>query len=149
MSNIKRNIIISAILAVAAGCNINMGFSSKTMEVISPSFRAGEATNTPVHMPDSFIVCRAKQCAPANISMSSEYIYNSLVALFQNNAHQTALVCEGSAATHSCIETYVSMPITVGVTPAYAYIDSVKISDVSVQKGKKIIKRLEKNKLCQ
>ena len=144
MSNTKQNAIIISLagLAILGGCNINMGFSNRTAEAVAPSFRAGEATNGPVYMPDSFIVCRSKQCAPANISMSAEYIYNSLVSLFQNNAHQTALVCEGNGSTHSCIETYVSMPITVGVTPAYAYIDSVKISDVNIQRGKKSISLL-------
>lgn len=102
----------------------------------------GQATNLPVRMPDSIIVCRAKQCAPVNLSMSAEYIYNSLVTMLQNNMHQTALICAGSDSTHSCIETYVAMPITVGVTPAYAYIDAVKISDVTLQKGKKTLNLL-------
>jgi len=34
------------------------------------------------------------------------------------------------------------MPITVGITPAHAYIDSVKISDVSLNKGQKSINLL-------
>lgn len=34
------------------------------------------------------------------------------------------------------------MPITVGVTPAHAYIDSVKISDVSINKGRRSINLL-------
>ena len=144
MSNTKRQLIaLSIMLAAVAGCNITMKPSNKVAEVFrSTPAGNGEATNLPVHMPDAFIVCRDKQCAPANLSMSSEYIYNSLVSLFQNNNHHTALVCEGNDGTNSCIETYVSMPITVGVTPAYAYIDSVKISDVSINKGKKSINLL-------
>jgi len=34
------------------------------------------------------------------------------------------------------------MPITVGITPAHAYIDSLKISDVSINKGKNSINLL-------
>ena len=145
MSNTKHHLIaLSAMLIAVAGCNITMKPSNKVMEYLnnSPTLHNGEATNQPVHIPDALIVCRAKQCAPANLSMSSEYIYNSLVALLQNNNHQTALICQGNDSTHSCIETYISMPITVGVTPAYAYIDSVKINDVSINKGKKSINLL-------
>jgi len=144
VSNTKRHIIASSLMiSLLAGCNIYMKPSAKLTDVFNSTISYdGQATNLPVHIPDAFIVCRDKQCAPANLSMSSEYIYNSLVALLQNNNHQTALICEGSDSTHSCIETYISMPTTVGVTPAYTYIDSVKISDVSINKGKKSINLL-------
>lgn len=143
MSNTKRNILaISAVFIFLSACNITMGPSQETKDVFADLTTNGKATNLPVHMPDSFIVCRSKQCAPANLSMSAEYIYNSLVALFQNNNHKTALICEGNDSTHSCIESYISMPITVGITPAYAYIDSVKISDVNIKKGKQSINLL-------
>ena len=143
MSNIKRKIIaLSATLGVLTGCNVMLHPSDQAKEIIKGIPIIGDATNEPVHMPDSIVVCRSKQCAPANLSMSAEYIYNSLVSLFQNNNHQTALICQGNDSTHSCIETYISMPITVGITPAYAYIDSVKISDVSINKGKKFINLL-------
>ena len=72
--------------------------------------------------------------------MSKEYIYNSLVQMFQNNNHQKAfLVCAADVGSHNCFENYVSLPITVGITPAYMYIDSVKISDITVNKGSRSI----------
>ena len=83
-------------------------------------------------MPQSIIVCRAKQCAPARLSMAKEYIYNTLLHMFDSNARQKALVCQGNANTHACTEEFVTVPIRVGVTPAYLYIDDVKISDVSI-----------------
>ena len=83
-------------------------------------------------MPQSIIVCRAKQCAPARLSMAKEYIYNTLLHMFDSNARQKALVCQGNANTHACTEEFVTVPIKVGVTPAYLYIDDVKISDVSI-----------------
>ena len=89
-------------------------------------------TQPQVQMPTSIIVCRSKQCAPAKLSQSKEYIFNTLLHMFDSNARQKALVCEGNAQTHACTEEYVSVPITVGVTPAYMYIDDVKITDVSV-----------------
>ena len=140
MSNIKRKIIaLSLTLGILTGCNVMLKPSQQAKELIKGLPIIGDATNQPVHIPDSIIVCRSKQCAPANLSMSAEYIYNSLISLFQNNNHHTALICQGNETTHSCIETYISMPITVGITPAYAYIDSVKISDVNINKGKKTL----------
>ena len=38
--------------------------------------------------PSSIVVCRSHQCAPAELSMSTEYIYNSLLQLFDNNNYQ-------------------------------------------------------------
>lgn len=85
-----------------------------------------------VKMPSSIVVCRAKQCAPAKLYMSKEYIYNTLLHMLDSNARQKALVCTGDANTHACTEEFVSLPVTVGVTPAYMYIDDVKITDVSI-----------------
>ena len=85
-----------------------------------------------VKMPSSIIVCRAKQCAPAKLYMSKEYIYNTLLHMFDSNARQKALVCTADVNTHACTEEFVALPVTVGVTPAYMYIDDVKITDVSI-----------------
>ena len=82
--------------------------------------------------PASVIVCRSKQCAPAKLSMSKEYIYNTLLHMFDSNARQKALVCAADSHTHACTEEYLYLPINVGITPAYMYIDDVKISDVSI-----------------
>lgn len=88
----------------------------------------------PLNAPRAIVVCRSKQCAPLKLSMSKEYIYNSLVAMMENNNHERALLCAADAGSHSCYQNYVSLPITVGMTPAYMYIDSAKISDFSIAK---------------
>ena len=90
-----------------------------------------------INMPGSVVVCRAKQCAPAKISMSKEYIYNSLMHLLDNNAQNKALICSADPSSHVCTENYITLPITVGVTPANMYIDDVKITDVSASLGNK------------
>ncbi len=87
-----------------------------------------------IKMPKSIIVCRAKQCAPAQTTTSKEYIYNTLLHMLDSNARKRALVCAADVNSHSCTEEYVSMPITVGITPAYLYIDDVKITDVSISR---------------
>ena len=83
-------------------------------------------------MPSSIVVCRSKQCAPAKLSMSKEFIYNTLLHMFDSNARQKALVCAADSNTHACTEQYVSIPVTIGVTPGFIYIDDVKIADVSI-----------------
>lgn len=80
----------------------------------------------------SIVVCRSHQCAPANLSMSREYIFNSLLQLFDNNNYQKMLVCEADPQTRTCMENYVTLPISVGVVPTKAYIDYVKITDVII-----------------
>ena len=89
-------------------------------------------TQPRLKMPSSVVVCRSKQCAPAKLSMSKEYIYNTLLHMFDSNARQKALVCAADANTHACTEQYVSIPVTIGVTPGFVYIDDVKIADVSI-----------------
>ncbi len=101
-----------------------------------------EVQNARIKPTRKIVVCREKQCAPAHLSMSKEYIYNSMQHLLSNNNHKTALVCEADYATHTCTENYITMPIKVGVTPAYMYIDSVKITDISVEKGKSALNLL-------
>lgn len=85
---------------------------------------------------NSLIVCRDKQCAPAELSMSKEYIYNSLAHLIDNNLDTTALLCEANAQAHVCINPYLTVPAKIGVTPAYVYFDGVKFVDASATKGK-------------
>jgi len=128
----KKSFLILALLA-AAGCNFQ-----NTLNFLDRPFfseKEGSGYTGRLQMPNSVVVCRSKQCAPAKLSMSREYIYNSLLHLFDNNNHKTALICAANPGNHTCTETFITMPITVGITPAYAYIDAVKITDVSVGSG--------------
>ena len=127
----KKSLSVLALLAVG-GCNFQ-----STFNFLDHPFEkdGGAAYDAPIKMPNSVVVCRSKQCAAAKLSMSREYIYNSLLHLFDNNNHKTALICAANPGSHTCTETFITMPITVGITPAYAYIDAVKITDVSVGSG--------------
>lgn len=84
---------------------------------------------------NSLIVCRDKQCAPAELSKSREYIFNALAQLVDNNLDATALLCEGNAQTHVCTNPYITVPAKIGVTPAYVYFDGVKIIDAAIKDG--------------
>lgn len=82
--------------------------------------------------PSSIVVCRSHQCAPAQLSMSKEYIYNSLLQLFDNNNYQKFLICEADSQAHTCLENYITLPVNVGIVPTNAYIDHAKITDVII-----------------
>lgn len=84
---------------------------------------------------NSLIVCRDKQCAPAELSKSREYIFNALAQLVDNNLDATALLCEGNAQTHVCVNPYLTVPAKIGVIPAYVYFDGVKIIDAAIEDG--------------
>lgn len=100
-------------------------------DVFAPEVALQQPT---IKMPNSIIVCRAKQCAPAKLSMSKEFVYNTLLHMFDSNARKKAPVCEADPHTHACTEEFISVPVTVGITPAYLYVDDVKITDVSISK---------------
>ena len=100
------------------------------------SVKRAENWQPQIDMPSSVVVCRQRQCAPAKLSMSKEYIYNSLLHLLDNNSQNKALLCRADAASHICTQNYLTIPVTVGVTPANMYIDNVKITDVSASIGK-------------
>jgi hypothetical protein len=88
-------------------------------------------SNVPLlKQPSSIVVCRSRQCASSKLSMSKEYIYNSLLQLFDNNNYQKILVCRADAQTHTCLENYITLPIHVGIVPTNSYIDYIKITDV-------------------
>lgn len=95
---------------------------------VGDKFAAGKLSHAPV------VVCRSHQCAPAKLSMSKEYIYNSVLQLFDNNNYSTALICRADDQTRTCLEEYVTLPVTVGIVPTNVYIDAVKITDVIVGK---------------
>ncbi len=132
---IRKGLAISLLLSasILSACNLRyMSFHDVVDQKFTPSTHV---ENTPLREASSVVVCRSKQCAPAKLSMSSEYIYNSLLHLFENNNHKKALICQANPSSKTCLENYITLPIKVGITPAYMYVDSVKITDVLVNKG--------------
>jgi len=111
----------------------------QTSNTTSENSSRAEEWQPQINMPSSIVVCRDKECAPAKLSMSREYIYNSLTHLLEQNTHEKALICQADPLTHVCTEDYVTLPITVGVTPAHLYINDIEITDVSLALNKKSI----------
>lgn len=113
----------------------NMTASDASVYLNSPD-NAAKVYNKRVPPLNSLVVCRDKQCAPAELMMSREYIFNSLAHLVDNNLDATALLCEANPQAHVCTNPYLTVPAKVGVTPTYVFFDGVKIVDASIVKGK-------------
>ncbi len=141
LNKISRNILFLGGLLLISGCEY---FRSRTpqdflTDPFAPSSsdyeqQARDFQPASLRTPSSIVVCRSHQCAPAKLSMSKEYVYNSLLHLFDNNNYQKILICRADAASHTCLENYITLPITSGITPTNAYIDHVKITDVIISK---------------
>ncbi len=130
----------SLTIAMLSLCGCKWSYSNFN-NIPSATFMHSEnVENTPLREVGSIVVCRSKQCAPAKLSMSNQYIYNSLLHLFENNNHKKMLVCQANPSSRTCLENYITLPIKVGITPAYMYIDSVKITDVIINKGSNTLK---------
>ena len=147
MSKIKAIVLLSFVLFATSNCSFwnrsmqeVMNDPFNTANTPSPEYVNRHVEMAPLQMPRNIIVCRSKQCAPVNLAMSKEYIYNSLAQLMQNNNNQKALICAADTGTRNCYSNFISLPIVVGITPAYMFIDSVKVSDVHLSKGARSVK---------
>ncbi len=136
-----KNICFAAAALLLSGCEYFQNRTAK--EFMTDPFASSEydyakeaASMRPADLrrAGAVVVCRSHQCAPAKLSMSREYVYNSLLHLFDNNNYQKALICQADAASHTCLENYVTLPIKAGITPTNAYIDSVRLTDVIIGK---------------
>lgn len=138
-NKLSRNVIYLSALLALCGCDYFRNRSvldviNRPLEPTQAEYteNARQSNPTAVREPSSIVVCRSHQCAPAKLTMSREYVYNSLLQLFDNNNYQKALVCQADPNSHTCLENFVTLPITAGITPTNAYIDHVKISDVVI-----------------
>lgn len=123
---IKKTITAALIMGVTSSCgSIPDPFEQRT--IVTPK------------APSSIIICRSAQCAPARTNMTREFMYNSLLNLFDNNLDSQILLCEADPNTHTCFENYIQFQIKAGVTPATVVVDSAKILDVRLKKAEQII----------
>ena len=113
----------------------DIALESNTMYMNDPLVDA-KVFNKRVPELNSLLVCRDKQCAPAELSASKQYIFNALAHLVDNNSDATALLCEANPQAHVCVNPYLTIPAKIGVTPGYVFFDGVKVIDASQVKGK-------------
>ena len=78
---------------------------------------------------DSVLVCRSRQCAPAEKIMSREFLYNQFGSLFQNNINQSVLFCEADPTVRVCLNDGIHMDIIAGVTQGILNIPEMILLD--------------------
>ena len=133
------SLVLAPVFVCLCGCQALRNLSIQ--DITSGNWKSASQENpvdtmkaSQIRRTSSIVVCRSHQCAPAKISMSREYIFNSLLQLFDNNNYQKMLVCQADPQSHTCVENYITLPVSVGVVPTKAYIDYIKITDVVVGK---------------
>lgn len=123
----KRLSAVATIAILTAACQASLPDPFTQRTIVTPK------------TPSSVVVCRSQQCAPARTNMTREFLYNSLLNLFDNNLSTAVMICDADPNTRMCFENYVQFNIKAGVTPATVVIDSAKLLDVRLRKEDQVI----------
>ena len=131
--NLQKNILCLMAILIVSACNLR---NRSIQDFLNNPLGNGETvSNQELRLPSAIVVCRSRQCAPAKLSMSKEYLFNSLLHLLENNTYKKVLLCQADPTSKTCLENYITLPITAGITPTHAYIDHVKLTDVIIGKN--------------
>ena len=85
--------------------------------------------------PYSILVCRSKQCAKAEYSMTKEFLYNRLVKLFESNLNKDILLCDADPVSHVCYNHAIRVPAQTNVLNVDIKIPSIRLLDAKLLKG--------------
>lgn len=80
----------------------------------------------------SVLVCRAKQCAKAEYSMTREFLYNKLVQLFEKNLNKDVYLCEADPISHVCYNPAIVIPARTSLVSADVVIPSARVLDAKM-----------------
>ena len=79
---LKKLGILTTICSSLCGCyyksSDGLGIDPAAEAQTPYAYQQNVAVQPRLKMPSSIVVCRSKQCAPAKLSMSKEYIYNAI-----------------------------------------------------------------------
>lgn len=84
----------------------------------------------------SILICRSKQCAPLEKTMTASFLFNRLIALFESNLNHDILLCDADPITHVCFDKALSISAVAGVTSAQLSIPAARLLDAKLKKGK-------------
>lgn len=85
--------------------------------------------------PYSILICRSKQCAKAEYSMTKEFLYNRLVKLFESNLNKDILLCDADPVSHVCYNHAIRVPAQTNVLNVDIKIPSIRLLDAKLLKG--------------
>lgn len=85
--------------------------------------------------PYSILICRSKQCAKAEYSMTKEFLYNRLVKMFESNLNKDILLCDADPVSHVCYNHAIQIPARTNVLDVDIKIPSIRLLDAKLLKG--------------
>lgn len=85
--------------------------------------------------PYSVLICRSKQCAKAEYSMTREFLYNRLVKLFESNLNKDILLCDADPVSRVCYNHGVRVPAQTNVLNVDVQIPSIRLLDAKLLRG--------------
>lgn len=88
------------------------------------------------------VACRKAGCSRINDKITSEFLFNSVMQLFWNNANTKAYLCEADPNTRACLSPSIGYGAQIGQTPAVITIPSLTIAEVKFTRNLKAVNLL-------
>ncbi len=85
----------------------------------------------------SVLVCRARQCAVTNYSMTRGFLYNKIAQMLERNIGKSVLVCEADPVSHVCLTEGVQIPAETAFVQSNINWTGLKLIDVKMTKNGK------------
>lgn len=85
--------------------------------------------------PYSILVCRSKQCAKAEYSMTREFLYNRMLKMFESNLNKDILLCEADPVSRVCYNHGIRVPANTNMFDVEITIPSARLLDAKLLKG--------------
>ena len=82
------------------------------------------------------LICRGRQCAASEFSMSQGFLFNKLAELLNGNIGKKALVCEADPASHACVLPGIHLTAKTGMKTLNLSISDVLLVDTKYLNGK-------------
>lgn len=98
------------------------------LSVIAGILAVGSA-NASMNLADTVLVCRSRQCAPAEKMMTREFLYNQLGSMLQNNINQSILFCDADPNVRVCLNDRIGLNVLSGVTNGTLEIPGMTLLD--------------------
>ncbi len=85
---------------------------------------------------NTVLICRSKQCAAAEYTMSKEFLFNKLASFTEHNLGKKILLCEADPVSRVCYNNALSLKANTALTKATIDIPYATLLDAKLTSGK-------------
>ncbi len=85
---------------------------------------------------NTVLICRSKQCAAAEYTMSKEFLFNKLAAFTEHNLGKKILLCEADPVSRVCYNNALTLKANTSLTKATIEIPYATLLDAKLTSGK-------------